>query len=230
MRATTDSWYRVISSKKDFKEEEIIARLSIDCVCIELKSRRLGVGPRIDIHSFFYPLLRHASSPSRLLPCFFFFFFLRFSLFLLEKEESLPVLSPGRYFFSKCWAALCTGPHTLTRPRGILCPPCPLLLHGQCSFHPFEPTVPSLHCVDEGSKGNETNSSDHLLPAPPFLRRMKSNSVSNKRGWVSCRPEHGQPRLIRANRPCSFSSPRSDRSKRWEGLRVSFFTILKWQV
>lgn len=87
MRATTDSWYRVISSKKDFKEEEIIARLSIDCVCIELKSRRLGVGPRIDIHSFFYPLLQHASSPSRLLPCFFFFFFLRFFLFLLEIRE-----------------------------------------------------------------------------------------------------------------------------------------------
>lgn len=211
---------RQIRDIASYRRKKISRRrkFSRDCrhrVCIELKSRRLGVGPRIDIHSFFYPLLRHASSPSRLLPCFFFFF-LRFSLFLLEIREgrasARPISRP--IFLFKVLSCSLYRPHTLTRPRGILCPPCPLLLHGQCSFHPFEPTVPSLHCVDEGSKGNETNSTDHLLPAPPFLRRMKSNSVSNKRGWVSCRPEHGQPRLIRANRPCSFSSPRSDRSKR----------------
>lgn len=56
-----------------------------------------------------------------------------------EKEEPLPRPShlPTDISFqsAELLLTLCTGPHTLTRPRGILCPCASLLIHGQCPFH-----------------------------------------------------------------------------------------------
>lgn len=87
-----------------------------------------------------------------------------------------PFPSPDRYFFSKCWAA----PDSLYRspyfnpstgdPLSLRLPPDPRTVPLPSLT---EPTVPSLHCVDEGRerrgrKGGEWNEFDR--PPPPSSR------------------------------------------------------------